>query len=124
MDNKQSTYSANPEPGVYNNSSIITHYVKDIMARIDVFPIKDTRYLLHQINSKKLIISLMYCDENGSHEIVINEFEAAIYSERLYTRGRISIYSQGDIHSIQLVINHPPTHLNISLTDINICPIH
>jgi len=124
MDNEQLKNSTNIVTSDFKKPSEITHYVKDIMARIDVYPEKDAMYLLQQINSKKLIVSLTYCDENGSHEIIINEFEATIYSEKLYTRGRISLYTQGIIHNIQLVINHPPKHLDITLEDINICPIH
>jgi len=124
MQKKQLENNEYRDTAVFINTSEITHYVKDILARIDVYPKKETVHLLNQINSKKLIISLVYCDENGSHEIVINDFEAAISCGLLYTRGRISLYSQGDIHSIQLVINHPPKHLDISLEDINICPIH
>ncbi len=104
--------------------SAISHYVKDIMARIEVFPAKDTMYLLHKINSKSILITLMYSDENGSHEIVINQFEATIAGDYLYTRGRISIYTQGEAYNIQLVLNKPPKHLDITLEDINICPIH
>ena len=105
-------------------SSEISHYVKDIMARIEVFPVKEAMYLLHKINSKSIITTLKYSDENGPHEIVIDQFEATLDGECLYTRGRISIYTQGEIRNILLVLNQPPRHLDITLEDINICPIH
>ncbi|VAW68392.1 hypothetical protein MNBD_GAMMA09-2244 [hydrothermal vent metagenome] len=102
----------------------ISHYVKDILARVDVFPAAEAQYLQHQINSKNIVTTLMYGDDNGSHEIVINQFEASLAGGCLYTRGRISIYAQGQIRNVQLSLNKPPVHLEITLEDINICPVH